>query len=64
MEPEQPVLVDQTTISCDGGGGALGHPLVYLKFGSADDNGEGEIVCPYCSARFILDREAAQPVGH
>ncbi len=36
-------------LACDGGGGPLGHPKVYLKTGD-----EGEIVCPYCSRRHIL----------
>ena len=35
-------------LACDGGG-PLGHPKVYLKIGD-----EGEIVCPYCSRRYIL----------
>ena len=64
MESDEPVYVDQDTVSCDGGGGPLGHPKVYLKFGSADENGDGEIVCPYCSARFILTAEAASTAGH
>ncbi len=63
MESEQPFYVDQTTVSCDGGG-PLGHPRVYLKFGAGDENGGGEIVCPYCSARFVLSDEAAQPATH
>ncbi len=64
MEPEHPNYVDQTTISCDGGGGPLGHPRVYLKFAPASENGDGEIVCPYCSARFILTPGAARSSGH
>ena len=36
-------------VSCDGGGGALGHPKVYLEMG--DDN---EIICPYCSKLFKI----------
>ncbi len=36
-------------LACDGGGGPLGHPTVYLKIGD-----EGEIVCPDCSCRHIL----------
>jgi hypothetical protein len=33
---------------CDGGGGALGHPRVYLEMGGA-----GFVECPYCDRRFV-----------
>ena len=42
-------FVNSKKVSCDGGGGALGHPKVYLEMGD-----ENEIVCPYCSKLFIL----------
>lgn len=48
MELEEPIRVETTTIDCDGG--PLGHPKVYLKFGP-----EGEVVCPYCSRRYVLN---------
>jgi len=48
MQPFETVYVDSTEVSCDGGGGALGHPKVYLNL-SAD----GEIECPYCSRLFV-----------
>ena len=53
------VTVTETRVACDGGGGALGHPKVYLEI-KAD---VGEIVCPYCSRRFVLGANAA-PAGH
>ncbi len=59
MEPEQPVAVETRTVCCDGGGGSLGHPAVYLTFG-----GSAEIVCPYCSRAFILSEGADQAAGH
>ncbi len=34
-------------VACDGGGGALGHPLVYLPIGN-----KPFIVCYYCGRRF------------
>ena len=34
-------------VSCDGGGGALGHPLVWYNIE------DGEAVCAYCGAKFI-----------
>lgn len=63
-EPHQaPVLIDEeitvTTrrIGCDGGGGALGHPRVWLNLGE-----DGRITCPYCSRRYVL--AGAAPAGH
>ena len=37
------VTVETTSPACDGGGGALGHPRVYLTMGTADS-----VECPYC----------------
>lgn len=34
-------------VSCNGGGGALGHPQIWLTFGKY-----GTVVCPYCSKKF------------
>jgi len=47
--PQETITVSESTVACDGGGGALGHPRVFLKIG-----GTGEIVCPYCSRRYVL----------
>lgn len=66
MPDANPIVTDDETfivrspvVGCDGGGGALGHPLVYLHI-----EREGEVVCPYCSRRFVLG-EDVQPVhGH
>lgn len=59
MDPEEPIYVAETTIGCDGGGGPLGHPKVYLNLGD-----DGEIVCPYCSRRFVLQQGAERSAGH
>jgi len=40
---------DQHRVSCDGGGGALGHPRVWLEMGD-----EHFVECPYCDKRFVL----------
>jgi uncharacterized Zn-finger protein len=37
-------------VACDGGGGALGHPRVYLHIDAA----RGQISCPYCSKTYVL----------
>ncbi len=49
------VETDQTEIACDGDGGALGHPRVYVNLGAW-----GENWCPYCSRHFITREKAAQ----
>ncbi len=43
------VYVDDHQVSCDGGGGALGHPIVYYEVGA-----NGFVECGYCDRRFIL----------
>jgi len=43
------VFVNKRRISCDGGSGALGHPLVWY---SLDD---GEATCGYCDRKFVYD---------
>ncbi len=54
MRLDKAIMVDSRVVGCDGGGGALGHPLVYLNMGDED-----EIVCPYCSRHFVLEAGAA-----
>mmetsp|Transcript_12864 Transcript_12864/g.51340 ORF Transcript_12864/g.51340 Transcript_12864/m.51340 type:complete len:125 (+) Transcript_12864:64-438(+) len=45
--PPKPIQND--SVSCDGGGGALGHPLVYISL-----EHEGEVKsCDYCGLRFV-----------
>ena len=48
-EPEI-VRVHARRVACDGVGGALGHPRVYLDLGV-----DGTVDCPYCDRRFVLD---------
>lgn len=43
------VETEETRVACDGGGGALGHPKVFLEMGD-----EGFVECPYCDKRFVL----------
>lgn len=47
--PHETVSVSSRSISCNGGGGALGHPLVYLMIGA-----DGWRDCGYCGRRFVL----------
>ena len=48
------VLVNKRRVKCDGGGGALGHPLVWLDMGDDD-----YVICKYCDRVFKLDPDAA-----
>jgi uncharacterized Zn-finger protein len=43
------VAVRSHRVACDGVGGALGHPRVFLEMG-----GEPFVECPYCDRRFVL----------
>ena len=49
MQPAEIIHVETATVGCDGGGGPLGHPLVYLPIGRS-----GQIDCPYCGRRYAL----------
>ena len=42
-------MVASRKVSCNGGGGALGHPLVWYEMGDDD-----YVDCKYCDRRFIL----------
>lgn len=46
--PEE-IRVTHKRVACDGGGGVLGHPLVYLEMGEDD-----VVECGYCDRRFRL----------
>lgn len=43
------VTVTSKRVKCDGGGGALGHPVVYYDIGEEDF-----VECLYCDRRFVL----------
>jgi uncharacterized Zn-finger protein len=57
-QPEDVVRVHTRRVFCDGNGGPLGHPRVFLYIA------EKEVVCPYCSRRFVLDEEGGHGEGH
>lgn len=46
-------IVHKKSVSCDGGGGPLGHPKVYLEI----KHDELDITCPYCSREFVYVEE-------
>jgi uncharacterized Zn-finger protein len=49
MSQLETVVVEKKKVICDGSGGALGHPRVYLNIGSKD-----AIDCPYCGKKFVI----------
>jgi len=51
--PPEEFVVTTHRIKCDGGGGALGHPLVYYDIGE-----KGFVDCLYCDRRFRLGEGA------
>jgi uncharacterized Zn-finger protein len=48
MGPFETIYINETVAACNGGGGPLGHPRVYLNLGPA-----GKVDCPYCSRLFV-----------
>jgi uncharacterized Zn-finger protein len=51
--------VEDVQVACDGGGGPLGHPKVYLNLEK-----EGHVECPYCSRRYVLKAGSHAMAGH
>lgn len=56
--PPELIVVRSKRVACDGGGGALGHPLVYMEMGDDD-----YVECGYCDRRFELSPDAGHH-GH
>jgi uncharacterized Zn-finger protein len=59
MDAPETIIVDTPTIACDGNGGPLGHPRVYLSL-----EGKGEVECPYCGRHYVLRAAAAAHAAH
>ncbi|MBU6498334.1 MAG: zinc-finger domain-containing protein [Rhodospirillales bacterium] len=57
-EPTETIEVSDRTVACDGGGGALGHPRVFLRIAGS------EVMCPYCSRLYVLKPGAGHDHGH
>ncbi len=56
--PTETFRVDDRTVACDGGDGALGHPRVWLRIEDRD------VMCPYCSRHYVLNEGAGHGDGH
>ena len=54
--PPEVIVVRSGRIACDGVGGALGHPRVWLEMGEATF-----VECPYCDRRFVLPAGSEGP---
>ncbi|XP_020613511.1 NADH dehydrogenase [ubiquinone] iron-sulfur protein 6, mitochondrial-like [Orbicella faveolata] len=52
IDEEPPKEIHGRHVWCDGGGGALGHPKVYINL---DQNGPH--ACGYCGLRFVMAAE-------
>ena len=53
------ITVTKRRIACDGDGGALGHPRVFLEMGEAT-----QVECPYCDRKYVLSKDAAGADHH
>ena len=45
---ENVILTNHSRVACNGGGGSLGHPQIFLTRGN-----DGRVTCPYCSREFV-----------
>jgi uncharacterized Zn-finger protein len=53
QDPSQDIVyTSKSEVSCDGDGGALGHPKVYLHMEN------GQVDCPYCDRVFVFQQGA------
>ena len=59
MQPLETIDVETKTVGCDGGGGPLGHPMVYLSL-----EGKSAVDCPYCGRHFVLKAGKAAESEH
>ena len=58
MVPFETIEIDEMVAACNGGGGALGHPRVFLNLAPS-----GRAECPYCSRVFVNSRVAQPGAG-
>lgn len=52
--PPEVIYVKARRVACNGGGGALGHPIVWYPL----EDGVAE--CGYCDRKFVYDPERAK----
>jgi len=56
LQAPETIFTETRRVSCNGGGGALGHPVVWYEMGDEDC-----VECKYCDRRFILRGGRADP---
>lgn len=59
LAPPETLEADGEVVACDGGGGVLGHPKVWLNM-----EGKGFVDCPYCDRRFVHRPSAGAAPHH
>ena len=55
--PFETIEIDEMVAACNGGGGPLGHPHVYLNLMP-----HGRVECPYCSRLFVNPKMAGHVI--
>jgi uncharacterized Zn-finger protein len=63
VKPIEVVTVNERVVSCEGSGGRLGHPKVFLRMQGHLGGPATQVKCPYCSRLFLLSGDAADE-GH
>jgi uncharacterized Zn-finger protein len=58
VTPEEVILVETRAVRCDGGGGALGHPAIFMRIE------QRQVTCPYCSKTYRLKDGAGDDHHH
>lgn len=53
------VLVTTRRVACDGGGGALGHPKIWLDMGQ-----DNQVRCKYCDRVFAVSSDGVDDAHH
>ena len=54
IPPPEVIEVTKSKIACDGGGGAAGHPRVWVEI----DPAKGYVECGYCDRKYVLKEGA------
>jgi uncharacterized Zn-finger protein len=55
IEPFETIIINKREVACDGGGGPLGHPRVFLHTDPAKGD---QVMCPYCSRLYLYKPES------
>lgn len=57
IDTPEVIRTTESRVACNGGGGALGHPRVWLTVGP-----DHRVVCPYCSR--VFEQVPGEDPGH